>query len=129
MHRFALVATILFCIACTNADVPSGPSGAAPTLTSMTPTSGRVGSEVTLHGAGFAATGNHIKFGSGYVKNLASPDGATLRFAVPDGLDLCAPHAAGPCPGGFPRVTSGEYVVSVLGSNSESNAITFVVRE
>jgi hypothetical protein len=82
---------------------------------------------VTLSGSGFASAGNAVKFGSGYIKNIASADGTSLRFTVPDGLDLCPPDPTGPCPGAYPRVAPGEYVVAVITQGATSNTIAFTV--
>jgi hypothetical protein len=100
---------------------------AAPTMTKITPTSGPVGTQVTVTGTGFTARGNTVKFGTGYVKNLESADGTTLRFTIPEGLDLCAPDSLRPCPGAYPQVAPGEYAVAVLVDKDTSNAVTFTV--
>ncbi len=99
----------------------------AAKMTRMSPTSGPVGTQVTITGTGFAAQGNTVKFGSGYVKNLDSPDGATLRFTIPDGLDLCPPNATRPCPGAYPRVAPGDYGVAVLEADDTGSVTTFTV--
>ena len=106
---------------------PSASSGVAPTLSQVAPLTGAVGVSVTLQGSGFASANNTVKFGKGYIRNLASPDGTTLRFNVPDGLDLCAPGAAGPCPGGYPRVAPGDYDIAVMSGGETSNSVTFTV--
>ena len=100
---------------------------AAPTITKITPTSGPVGTEVTVTGTGFVPRGNTVKFGSGYVKGLDSPDGTLLRFAIPDGLDLCSPDAGGPCLGAYPMVRPGDYAVTVMVNKETGNAVTFTV--
>jgi hypothetical protein len=68
-----------------------------------------------------------VKFGRGYIRKLASSDGTTLRFTVPDALDLCAPDAAGPCPGAYPMVRPGDYEVAVMTAGETSNTLTFTV--
>src|SRR5688572_12243450 len=101
--------------------------GSAPTMAQITPKSGPVGTEVTITGTGFAPRGNTVKFGDGYIKNLESADGAAVRFTVPDGLDLCAPDAQGPCPGAYPRVAPGDYVVTVITEGVTATPVTFTV--
>ena len=121
--------------ACTSSALePVGPEGdqprtqsQAPALSSMSPLSGPVGTEVTISGNGFARRNNHAAFGRGYIRNLESSDGTTLRFIVPDGLDLCAPDATGPCPGAYPPVTPGDYVITILLEGQKSNSVTFTV--
>lgn len=93
----------------------------------ITPSTGPVGTTVTVTGRGFARGGNVVKFGRGYIRDLQSTDGVTLSFEVPGGLDLCAPDPAGPCPGGYPRVAPGEYEVAVRTENETSNSVTFTV--
>ena len=103
------------------------PAAAAPTMTKITPTSGPVGTQVTITGTGFAARGNTVKFGTGYVKNLDSADGTSLRFAIPEGLDLCEPNSLRPCPGAYPAVGPGDYAVAVMVDKETGNPITFTV--
>lgn len=124
---FSVLLAAALTAACTDTQAPTGPTGAVPFVASLAPTSGTPGTEVTVTGSRFAATGNHVKFGAGYLRNLASPDSVTLRFVVPEGLDTCAPGATGPCPGSYPPVTPGNYEVVVLGLEGASNAITFTV--
>ncbi len=106
---------------------PSALSGPPPALAQITPSSSAVNTSVTVTGSGFAPTGNVVKFGRGYIRDVSSPDGTTLRFNVPDGLDLCAPDTMGPCPGGFPEVMPGEYEVAVITNRETSNALKFTV--
>lgn len=106
-------------------DMPA--AAAAPTMTKITPASGPVGTQVTITGSGFAARGNTVKFGTGYVKNLDSADGTTLRFTIPEGLDLCEPNSLRPCPGAYPAVGPGDYAVTVMVDKETGNPITFTV--
>ena len=99
----------------------------ALTISQVTPGAGPVGTRVTVTGSGFALQGNTVQFGQGYIRNIDSADGATLRLAVPEGLDLCPPDPTGPCPGAYPRVTPGEYAVAVSTGAMVSNSITFTV--
>jgi hypothetical protein len=106
---------------------PARPSAIPPSISQITPGGGPVGSEVTITGSGFASTGNTVKFGAGNLRSLTSEEGTTLRFVVPDGLDLCAPDTAGPCPGSYPQVTPGDYAVAVMTRGGTSNSVTFTV--
>lgn len=111
-------------------DGPTSPSG-APTIASLSPTSGPVGTSVTLTGSGFAAGGNVVKFGTGYIKDLASPDGHTIRVNVPAGLEECPPPngAGAVCPLLARVVTPGTYMVSVINGVSASNDLPFTVQQ
>lgn len=94
----------------------------APFIAHMVPTSGPVGTGVTLSGSGFTALGNTGRFGPGYIENLESPEGRTLAFVVPDGYNL--PYA-----GAFPPVQLGPHRVWVVNANGASNRVVFTVTE
>jgi hypothetical protein len=101
-------------------------------VVALSPTSGSVGTEVAVTGYGFTPSDNTIRFGAGYINDLNSADGVTLRFTVPEGQNLCPPTDAhsppvAPCPGAYPRVTPGSYFISVLNTNGTSNSLNFTV--
>lgn len=108
-----------------------------PVIENLSPTSGSVGEEVTVKGTGFTKTANNVLFTSqdsmpGYISNLESKDGKTLRFTVPNGLDLCPPSAEDlgiPCSLAYPQVTGGIYQVEVYNSQGGSNSTTFTVTD
>ncbi len=114
----ALASAAALLASCGSSPIEPGPvvtaNQPAPTMLTITPASGPVGTQVTITGAGFQPRGNHLKFGTGYIKNVDSADGAVLRFTIPDGLDLCAPDGAGPCAGGYPQVFPGDYEIAVM---------------
>lgn len=110
------------------ASTATDPSGSAAAIEGLAPSSGPVGQTVTVTGRGFLRDGNTVRFGPGYIKGVSSGDGRTLRFVVPEGLDLCAP-ATSPCPLAYPRVTPGRYAVALLGAGDESNSKDFTVTE
>ncbi len=101
-------------------------STVSPAISQITPPASPVGTAVTITGSGFSPQGNTVKFGVGYIRNIDSADGTTLRFTVPDGLDLCA-DPKGLCPGAYPQVTPGVYAVAVITDGETSNSITFTV--
>jgi hypothetical protein len=105
------------------------PSGTSPRIAGIQPVAGPVETQVVLEGSGFLDTGNTVRFGSGYLRRLDSPDGKTLRFRVPDGLDACGPGNSEPCPGGYQPLGPGRYEVSVETSDASSNTVTFTVTE
>lgn len=107
-------------------DQPSAQAQPAPAVTKLSPTSGPVGTTITVTGRGFAAR-NTATFGAGYIRDVASTDGETLTFVVPDGLDLCAPDGTAPCAGAHPRTKAGAYTISVMIDGRKSNAVTFTV--
>ncbi len=79
----------------TEFDVPlviKDASTPSPTITRITPSSGKYGTEIILEGTGFMPTGNDIRAaGWAILKDLPSPDGKTLRLTV-----LPFPDALGP---------------------------------
>ena len=103
----------------------------APYLSYLVPSSGLVGTRVAVYGSGFALTGNTVKFGIGYVPSLASPDGATLSFTVPEGMSPCDPDLDRPldrpCALGLAKVIPGVYNVAVKNKNGTSNTVQFIV--
>jgi hypothetical protein len=112
----------------------SGPEGAGteasaagPTVTALSPDSGPVGTRLVLNGSGFASKGNTVRVGDGYIRDLESPDGTTLAFEVPEGLDRCAPGSTSPCQGSFARVKPGRYEVAVWTSGGSSEPRIFTV--
>lgn len=107
-----------------------GPSGEIPAVSAITPSSGPIGTSVQLEGSGFSPTGNVVKFGPGYLVDVSSPDGRTLRFTVPDGHNLCPPESLGlnePCRDSYPPVMPGDYPVSIVTRSGSSRSVTFRV--
>ena len=94
----------------------------APTIVSLLPTSGPVGTQITITGSGFAVStactnsfpeicypNNTVNFGSVSIKNVSSADGKTITFQVPFGF------------------SAGSVKVSVTNSNGTSNSMQFTV--
>jgi hypothetical protein len=101
-------------------------------IATISPSTGPVGATVEITGSGFPATGNVVKFGVGYVANLTSPDGRTLRFTIPEHHDMCPPAELGltvPCAEAYPRVQPGEHPVSVVTRTRVSPQVVFTVTE
>ena len=101
-----------------------------PTITSMKPNSGGVGSSVTITGNGFTATGNKIQFGNLGVENnpkyiFNSSDEKTITFTVPLS-NFLACWASG-CEAPAYLTQPGKYEVSVINDNGTSNQVLFTV--
>ncbi len=96
-------------------------------IASLSPSSGPVGTTVTISGFGFTTTGNTVKFGKGYIGPLNSSEGATLQFMVPSGHGLCPPGEETCGVGMYPPVTPGTYAVFVTNASGTSNSLTFTV--
>ena len=123
--RYALVTACLVVFGACRGDGNQGIVTAAgpaspPFIAQMVPTSGPVGTGVTLSGSGFTPRGNTVRFGPGYIEDLGSPDGRALPFTVPEGYTL--PYA-----GAFPPVQPGPHEVRVVNANGTSNTVVFTV--
>jgi hypothetical protein len=62
--------------------VITDPNAVAPTVTGYTPTTGTIGTVVTVTGTNFSKEWNDIMVGSKPVAGIVSPDGTTLTFTV-----------------------------------------------
>jgi hypothetical protein len=110
--------------------IPGSASAQAPVLSSVNPTQGPVGTQVTLTGSGFTATGNRVHFGIGGSKDVAAENGTTIRYTIPGGISPCdfiepsAPRCLAP----VMRVDVGSYEISVSNANGRTSVLTFMVR-
>ena len=95
----------------------------------LTPSSGPVGTVVTIHASGFASTGNQVTLDGmvdGSLNDVSSPDGKTLTFTVPSSLGPnCKPDQA--CPMYMIVVTARSYTVAVISNGVTYNIGTFTV--
>ena len=115
--------------ACSSTSPTGNPAGPSPTVSRLAPDSAAVGSSVTITGAGFKATDNAIKIDGGYLRDLPSPNGTTITFTLPAGMDLCPPFTNGPCSQSAMILTPGEYSLTVMTRDGTSNSIKLVVIE
>jgi len=60
-----------------------------PIITDILPSSGKPGTKVVISGGPFQPSGNTILFQQFALQNISSPDGKTLKFAVPNQLVDC----------------------------------------
>ncbi len=99
------------------------------TLTSLSPTSGRVGTQVTLTGSGFTASNNTVHFGIGGLQNVASANGTTIYYTIPSYLSACDLMTFGmACTPYAQSVVTGTYPVYVTNSNGASSILYFTVQ-
>jgi len=88
-----------------------------PTISYLSPSSGRVGTQVTVFGSGFGFGSNNVYFGSYVVPNIYSYNGTSLTFTVPQtGTTNCFSY---PC--------SQNFNVSVNNSYNTSNQVNFTL--
>jgi hypothetical protein len=99
----------------------------------ITPDFGPVGTQVTVTGVGFTATGNRVKLfssaspeHSGVTADVASADGKTLVFTIGG---LCPPcvFASPPCELPCLVLNPGQYDISVTNAKGTSNSLKFLV--
>ena len=118
------------------------PVTGAVSIYRMVPTSGPVGTAVTLYGRGFDLTGNIVHFGGGAIANVAASapiavacttDSACVG-GIRQSLTFTAPQSAGPycapgmaCPMYELLITPGQYSVSITSSVGTSEAVPFTV--
>lgn len=110
----------------------SGSATNSLSLLSVSPISGRVGSQIILTGTGFNALENAVLFGTGGTQHLPSigGNGTTLYFTIPQYTSPCDVVLAGQvCAQYFQQVTPGTYQVSVRNSFGTSNPLTFTVTQ
>ncbi len=93
-------------------------SNQIPVVFYLAPNYGRVGTQVTINGSGFAYNGNTVNFGSTTIPNLYSSNGTSVTFTIPQvGTIYCI---QAPC--------TQNFNVSVSNSNGTStNASVFTV--
>ncbi len=117
----------------------SGYGYGAPSIYSLSPASGIVGTQVTIYGTGlgsyscgpFSCINNYtgsttVNFGGVSIPNVYSSNGTSLTFTVPSSLNsYCSPGLY--CAQVYRPVTPGTYPVSVTNSNGTSNQLNFQV--
>jgi hypothetical protein len=101
---------------------PTAP-GVAPEVRGIQPAEIAVGDTAVITGSGFTASANSVHLGPGYLKDLASSDGTSIRFALPTALSPCPPSAE-VCAALAVLLTPGTYSLSVVNANGTSNDIT-----
>jgi uncharacterized repeat protein (TIGR02543 family) len=97
----------------------------APVITSLNPSSGSIGTEVTIAGSGFGSSAQVLMNGLVAESNAFIGNGSIL-FAIPSSL---APNcvAGQACPEFMEVVQPGTYQVAVLTNNGTSNSLNFTV--
>jgi hypothetical protein len=102
-------------------------SGGGPTLFTLSPNMGRVGSVVALFGSNFALSGNTVHFGIGGAANLASANGGTtLFFVIPSTVNVCDTIGTG-CSSPTSAVSPGTYPMYVSNAMGQTTSINFTV--
>ena len=99
-----------------------------PYLSSISPNSGRIGTQVTLYGSGFMSYGNTVHFGNGGMMNLSSVNGTTIYYTIPSTVSGCDIQTSGTfCPMYAQQITPGTYPVYVSNTNGQTSTMYFTV--
>lgn len=102
-------------------------SSGGPTLFTLSPIQGRVGTVVALFGSNFALSGNTVHFGIGGAANLASANnGTALFFVIPSTVNVCDTIGTG-CTSSTSAVAPGTYPIYVSNSMGRTTNINFTV--
>lgn len=98
-----------------------------PSITSVIPSAGTVGTRVTLAGSGFSPTGNTVHFGSGGTANVPAADNGTrIIYSIPNavGPNDLNPNIKAP----LRIVSPGVYqMFTVNAQMQKSNLVSFTV--
>jgi hypothetical protein len=108
---------------CRSASAPS------PVVSSVLPDAASTGTKVTVTGTGFDSAGNAVQIGPGYLLGLASADGTTITFTLPEAVGVCPPDPNRACVTLALLLTPGQYSLGVITKAGSSNQVVFVVRE
>lgn len=107
----------------------SGSSTGSLTITSITPSTGRVGTQIAIQGSGFSLYDNAVHFGSGGTMHVPSYNGTTIYYTVPQYLSPCDLSQSTVCPMYLQLVTPGTYPISVTTGSGTSNTQNFTVTQ
>jgi IPT/TIG domain-containing protein len=99
-----------------------------PHLDSLSPTMGPIGTQVTAHGTGFTAEDNLVLFdGFGAIPHVASNDGTTISFTVPEYLDPYCRFIDPPCGHPSVHVERKRYQITVQNTQGITGTLSFTV--
>lgn len=107
----------------------TSPGSNTLSLTSVSPLQGRIGTSVTLMGAGFTSSDNIIHFGVGGSRNVSSyNNGTTMTFVVPSYVSPCDLIQSGyVCGAPVSSVVPGVYPIYVTNPNGATSVYNFTV--
>ncbi|MFA7310038.1 MAG: IPT/TIG domain-containing protein [Candidatus Paceibacterota bacterium] len=108
----------------------SGSGSTQVSLSYLSPTSGRPGTQITLNGNGFTTYDNTVHFGIGGTQHLPSYNGTTIYFTIPQYVSPCDVITSGNyCAMYAQQVTPGTYQVSVTNGSGQTGQQTFTVTQ
>jgi len=95
-------------------------------ISSVYPSSGPVGTHVTVAGSGFSATGNLVHFGQSVSLGHTTDNSTTIAYTVPATAGPC--EAPKMCPAAALPVMPGTYPIFVTNAGGQtSNTLLFKV--
>jgi hypothetical protein len=110
-------------------------TASTPTISSISPDTASVGTQVTITGTGFTPTGNSVFTGSPnavtpmYVSNLDSANGATLTYSVSILPTNCPAQIYGQPSNCAVANYAGTYQLFVSNANGTSNPVNFTITQ
>lgn len=115
-------------IATMTVTVSGSPSYGTPTITSVSPSSGRVGTQVTIYGSGFTPTANTVRFANGGLQNVSAQNGTMILYTIPYATSPCDVLGGGyACAASAQLITPGTYPLFVTNANGTSATVYFTV--
>lgn len=99
----------------------------APTITSVSPSSARVGTQVVIYGSGFTPTGNTVRFGNGGMQNVTAQNGTMILYTIPYATSPCDVLGGYMCAASAQLITPGTYPLFVTNGNGTSGTVYFTV--
>src|SRR3989338_245621 len=108
------------------------PPSSGLSVSYLSPSSGPIGTQVTIVGSGFTSTGNKVIFVNLGTENnptysLNSYDGRTLTFTIPSSDYYACLYTYPSCAIPQRLTQPGSYSVSVMNPNGTSNSVNFTV--
>ena len=109
--------------------VPFSANAGNVALSYLSPSAGRVGTQIAIVGSGFTALDNTVRFGTGGLQHVPSQNGTTIYYTIPSYLTPCAVMPSGSvCAMYAQQVMPGAYPISVTNANGATASATFLVQ-
>ena len=105
----------------------SGTTYGQPTLSYLSPQSGRIGTQVILSGTGFTQYDNTVHFGIGGTQHLTSVNGNTIYYTIPSYISTCDVNLTFAACYTPQQVTPGTYQIYVTNAQGQTNQLSFTV--
>lgn len=138
-HAYVAGGTYTITVTATNASgsntssatvtVPFSATSGNAVLSYLSPSAGRVGTQIAIVGSGFTALDNTVRFGNGGLQHVPSQNGTTIYYTIPSYTTPCDVMTSGNvCAMYAQQVTPGSYPISVTNANGSTVSATFLVQ-